>query len=220
MPTAYFADYYNIVEYLRTKPFARFSYPLDVDLTEIVERVIHGERVDVEPINKHKFPFIINNDRKCKGPDGEDEDVYLVLLIKSKIDNFDQRRMIRKTWAREWLIPYVKIRRVFLLGANVNDRNLQHRIGLEAQEFDDVIQQYFQDDHFNNTVKVMMGLQWAVNYCRTTRFLAFLDDDYYVNTYNLVTMLQKVRPTEAFDHIYGSIVQNSVPRRQKVRCTL
>ena len=82
LPTLYLAYHYNVWEYARTRPFAQFAYPLDVNMEEIVERVLHGERPGIDPVNAAKYPFIINNDRKCKGPDGEDEDVFLVFLIK------------------------------------------------------------------------------------------------------------------------------------------
>ena len=202
---------------MKSRPFSHFAYPLDADLHEVVERVMHGERAGHDPVNRNRFPFVINNDRKCKGPDGDDEDIFLVLLIKSQLRNFDQRRIIRKTWAREWLVPYVKIRRLFLLGtAGADDRQLQQRIGLEAQEFDDILQQYFEDSVGNNTAKVSMALQWTTNYCRSTRFVAVLEDDSFVNTYSVVTMLQKTKPTDAFDHVYGFIHQNAAPQRWQV----
>ena len=215
IPALYFTYYYNIIDYMRTRPFSYFKYPLDVDMEEIVKRVVNGEHVGVDPINNAKYPYIINVDRKCKNPDGEDEDVFLIFLIKSKLENFDQRRMIRKTWAREFQIPYIKICRVLSLGTKMGDRNMQHRIGLESQEYDDIVQQYFDDAYFNNTLKIMMGFQWAVNYCRTARYLAFVDDDYYINTNNVVKLLNTVKPTDVHDFIIGYIYENAMPMRFK-----
>ena len=205
---------------MKSRPFSEFAYPLNADLHEIVERSMHNERTGHDPVNRNRYPFVINNDRKCKGPDGEDEDIFMVLLIKSQLRNFDQRRIIRKTWAREWLIPYVKIRRLFLLGtSSADDRKTQQRIGLEAQEFDDILQQYFEDSVGNNTFKVSMGLQWVSNYCRSARYVAVLEDDCFVNTHSVVALLQKTKPTDAFDHIYGFIHQNSAPERHEVSFT-
>ena len=75
------------------------------------------------------------------------------------------------------------------------------------------MQQFFEDTYFNNTLKLMMGLQWSTNYCRTARFLAFVDDDYYVNTYALVTMLQRVKPSDVYNLIVGYIWQHAMPYR-------
>lgn len=215
VPTVYLIYYYNVWEYLRTKPFAYFTYPLEVDMEEVVGRVLRSEPTGIEPINNVKYPYIINLDRKCKTPDGDDEDIFLVFLIKSKLEHFDQRRMIRKTWAREFQISYIKIRRIFLLGAKFSDRNMQHRIGLESQEYDDILQQYFDDTYFNNTLKLMMGFHWAVNYCRTAKYLAFVDDDYFVNTHNLVNLLHTVKPTDVNNLLIGYIWENALPFRMK-----
>ena len=102
---------------------------------------------------------------------------------------------------------------MFLLGAKPGDRNIQHRVGLEAQEYDDILQQYFDDAFFNNTLKIMMGCQWVVNYCRTASYIGFMDDDYYVNTYSLLKVLHAVKPTDVHHVLVSYIWENSIPSR-------
>jgi len=55
------------------------------------------------------------------------------MLIKSRLENVDERRMVRRTWGREFGVTSVPVRRVFLLGVHATDKKLQHRIGLEQQ---------------------------------------------------------------------------------------
>ena len=213
LPTLYYGYIYNVWEYARTTPFSYFSYPLDVDLNSIVDSVLQGDQVQTQPINPSKYPYILNPDRKCKNEDGDDEDVFILFLIKSKIDNFDQRNIIRRTWAHEYLLPYLRIRRVFLLGTEPGDRKIQHRIGLEAQEYDDIVQQFFVDHYFNNTIKLQMGFQWATSYCRSAQYLAFIDDDYYVSTSNLVKTLKNIPEQKTMNTLFGYIWQHAMPYR-------
>ena len=81
--------------------------------------------------------------------DGNEESVYLLMLIKSQLENFDQRRMIRRTWGREFGITSVTVRRVFLLGVNSTDKKTQHRVGLEQQVRDSPVVPSYRDTCMN-----------------------------------------------------------------------
>ena len=208
--------HHDIWQYLMSLPFGLFHYPLDIDLIRLVDKISSSKGPQsVHPINEVKYPFVLNPDTKCRNEDGEPENIFLVLLIKSKLDNFEQRRMIRRTWGLETAIPYVQIRRLFLLGVDSHDKALQHRIGLEYQDYNDMMQQFFHDHYFNNTLKMMMGFQWAVHHCPGAQFVAFFDDDYYVNTYNLVRALQTMKPTQFTDTIVSYVWKNSAVLRDK-----
>lgn len=215
LPAVYLFHTYNVWEYARTTPFAYFKYPLEVDLNSIVDATLQGDQVQTRPINPSHYPYILNPDRKCKDSDGNEEDIFILFLIKSKLDNFEQRNMIRRTWAHEYLVPSARIRRVFLLGAKPSDKTLQHRIGLESQEYDDIVQQFYVDHYYNNTIKLMSGFHWASSYCRSAHYLAFLDDDYYVNTANLAKLFRNLPEQKTVNTIFGYIWQNAMPFRVK-----
>ena len=83
------------------------------------------------------------------------------------------------------------------------------------QDFGDIIQQFFEDSYFNNTLKLLMGFQWAVEYCSNARFLAVFDDDYFVNVKNVVTLLKTIKPTEFTNVVIGYVWNNAVPIRIK-----
>lgn len=130
----YHVYYYNVWEYLHTVPFIHFQHPLEVDMQAVVDNVLNNQPVGVAPLNnKRAFPYVLNADKKCKDDDGNEETVFLIILIKSQLENVEQRRMIRRTWGREFGVTSVTVRRVFLLGVHSTDKKLQHRIGLEQQ---------------------------------------------------------------------------------------
>jgi len=130
----YHVYYYNVWEYVHTVPFAYFSHPLEVDMESVVHNVLSQKPAGIAPLNnKRAFPFVLNSDKKCKDEDGNEESVFLIILIKSRLENFEQRRMIRRTWGREFGVASITVRRVFLLGVHAMDKKIQHRIGLEQQ---------------------------------------------------------------------------------------
>ena len=130
----YHVYYYNVWEYMNTVPFAYFHYPLETDMEAVVHNVLSQQPVAVAPLNnKRAFPYVLNADKKCKDEDGNEEPVFLMILIKSRLENFDQRRMIRRSWGREFGVTSVAVRRVFLLGVHSTDKKIQHRVGLEQQ---------------------------------------------------------------------------------------
>ena len=211
----YFMYNYNVWEYAMAVPFAYFQYPLDIDLKHVIDKVSRTEDPGVEPINSLRFPYIMNCEKKCRTDDGDIDNVYILFLIKSRLENTHQRQMIRRTWGNEFSIPKVIIRRVFLLGVEPKNKNVQHQIGLESRDYEDIVQQFFIDSYYNNTIKLLMGFQWATEYCAGAQFLVFLDDDYYVSPHNLVRLISQIPSTAFKNTIVGYIWQNAVPFRIK-----
>lgn len=211
----YYVYNFNVWEYAMTIPFAQFKYPLDVDMVRVVEKVFRGEDPGVEPINVLRFPYIMNCEKKCRTDEGDVDNVYVLFLIKSRLENVHQRQMIRRTWGNEFSIPKVKVRRVFLLGVDPKNKNVQHQIGLESRDYEDIVQQFFVDSYYNNTIKLLMGFQWATEYCAGAQFLVFVDDDYYVSPHNLVRLTSQIPSASYKNLIVGYIWQNAMPYRVK-----
>lgn len=137
MSIIYHIYFYNVWEYIHTVPFVYFRHPLEIDMEAVVQNVVNNKPAGVAPLNnKRSFPYVLNADKKCKDDDGNEEAVFLIILIKSRLENFEQRRMIRRTWGREFGITSVTVRRIFLLGVHAMDKKIQHRIGLEQQASD------------------------------------------------------------------------------------
>lgn len=105
-----------------------------------------------------EYKFIHTAPKTCqKAP-------FLLILIKSKIDNFKERLAVRKTWAQ--LDEYGIIKRVFLLGKPKPSHNkIAHKLNEEITIYGDIVQQDFYDGYFNNTIKTLMGIRWAIDYC-------------------------------------------------------
>ena len=177
---------------LRARDFyTEFFYPIEGNVPELAADLKAGHVPKIKPINKHDYTMVKKAKGKCLEEDGVHyHSLRLVYLVKSAINHFDRRAVIRKTWGFERRFSDVGIRTVFLLASRGQDAELQLAVENEAREHGDIVQGDFEDTYFNNTLKAMMGLRWAVEQCPTSRFYMFVDDDYYVSTRNVLRFLR------------------------------
>ncbi|KAI8497176.1 Separin [Branchiostoma belcheri] len=139
----------------------------------------------------HPYAFILNNPDKCKGG----EDVFILIIVSTKHLNHRQRYEIRQTWGKETNVPGVSIRVVFAVGL-VEDVAIQKALEHENKLHKDFIQADFMDNHRNRTLKTIMSLKWAVQFCPQARFVLKANDDAFVNIFSLVKFLKDLHVTK------------------------
>ena len=187
------ADYCGVFIKLKELDYeTKFAYPLEGNIELWVSQMKNGEKPSVEQANKHSYIITKGAKGKCLEEDGNHYvKLRLVYIVKSALENFERRKVIRRTWGYERRFSDVNIRTVFLLGRDP-DYNVekQLRIEEESKEFGDIVQGDFIDNYYNNTIKTMMGLRWAAEQCPTSRFYFFVDDDFYVSTRNALRFLR------------------------------
>ena len=187
-----------LLHYYAKDYFKEFTYPMEGDITQYMNEMKSGKDPSVDPINHHDYIMIKQAKGKCIMDDSEfkDKDIRVVYIVKSALDHFKRREVIRKTWGYEKRFSDVTIKTVFLLGSSETDTELMAKIKEESNKFSDIVQGNFIDSYYNNTIKTMMGLRWAAELCHQARFFAFFDDDYYVSTRNILRFL---RLLESYD---------------------
>lgn len=182
-------DYFGAFTHLFEKDFFKtFRYPIEGDIPYYVHQVRHGLPGSVTPLNTFNYTFLYSPKQKCK-----DQEPQVLFLVKSAMRNFKRRNAIRSSWGHERRFSDVTIRTVFVLGVSHEDsesvRHTQEQIDIEASNFEDIVQANFVDTYFNNTLKTMTAMRWAVENCQSAKFFTFVDDDYYVSTKNLLRYL-------------------------------
>lgn len=191
--------------------FDNFSYPYSGDVSTYVEQLKQGVRPQLEPINVYNQTFLYNNSKKCSSY----ESVRLVYIVKSAVSNFARRQAIRSTWGYERRFSDVIIKTVFVLGTtNSQDQHQQLVIQREIDKFKDIIQVDFIDSYFNNTIKTMNGMKWAVTYCSNADFYFFSDDDMYVSTKNVLRFLRY--PTRYPQYLEEPVISGVVTGGKKL----
>ncbi|XP_064016543.1 UDP-GlcNAc:betaGal beta-1,3-N-acetylglucosaminyltransferase 9 [Pogoniulus pusillus] len=161
--------------------------------------------------DKRNFNLLINQPKKCrKTPGGP----FLLIAIKSVVEDFDRREIVRKTWGREGLVNGEQVQRVFLLGTPKNRTVLETwetLIHQESQAYRDILLWDFMDTFFNLTLKEIHFLNWAAEFCHSVKFIFKGDADVFVNVENIVDFLRRRDPAQ--DLFVGDIIYNARPIR-------
>lgn len=183
-------DYFGILTHMFELDYYRlFNYPLEGDILQYSHRIKFHQEVEVKPINFYNFTFLEKCTHKCVEDGGSPITPKVMFIVKSGMPNFERRMAIRQSWGYEQRFTDVIIRTVFMLGVS-NNQELQKHIKTESMQYRDIVQSNFEDTYFNNTIKTMMGFRWAVEFCPTSKFYFFVDDDYYVSPKNVLRFIE------------------------------
>ncbi|CAM5092863.1 unnamed protein product [Natator depressus] len=161
--------------------------------------------------DNRNFDLLINQPKKClRTPGGP----FLLIAIKSVVEDFDRREIVRKTWGREGLVNGVQVQRVFLLGIPKNKTALatwEILVHQESLMYQDILLWDFLDTFFNLTLKEIHFLNWADEFCSSVKFIFKGDADVFVNVENIIDFLERHDPAE--DLFVGDIIYNAHPIR-------
>ncbi|XP_044759995.1 beta-1,3-galactosyltransferase brn-like [Coccinella septempunctata] len=158
-----------------------FDYPYSGNVKFLVDQMLNG--AEFTPSNFYYFKYKSNLSHICNSS------VKLLFLVKSDPEHYEQRNVIRWTWgSSKQLEGNVNIKTVFLIG----ERELgDDRLNTEFNTHNDILQGNFSDSYFNNTIKTMMGLKWAFEFCsKSTDYIMFVDDDYFVSAKNVLEFVK------------------------------
>ncbi|XP_033724785.1 beta-1,3-galactosyltransferase brn-like [Pecten maximus] len=172
-------------------PYSNFSYPLDIDLQSMYNEFRTTGRLShpVEAINPHNFSYL--HLQRCKLQ--PENNISLIILVKSAVVNIHLRNAIRSTWGN--VTRYRNINVVFMLGYNASKQSL---VDQEAYDYGDIVQESFLDAYMNNTYKTIMTFNWAVEYCDQANHLLFIDDDHYLVLRNLLQYIKELPPNSSY----------------------
>lgn len=162
-----------------------FVYPLETNISKCIFN-LHlnkSNQSTCTKINTLEYDLLLSNNNKCNTT------IHLLILVKSSLNHFDRRKIIRKTWGFENRFSEVLTRTVFILGKS-SDIDVQKRIQEEHEYYGDIVQYNFIDEYYNNTIKTMNAIKWASIHCNNSRFYFFSDDDMYVSVKNLLRFLK------------------------------
>ncbi|XP_060075493.1 beta-1,3-galactosyltransferase 5-like [Ylistrum balloti] len=183
------------------------TYPLNVNMRELINTYKSGKYVGPLKINKYPFDFVRKPTNLCE----KGQKVFLLFLIKSALRHFDRRQTIRQTWANPELCKRFGIRRLFLTGIMRGQNRYHEYLRNEILNYNDTLQINFFDMYYNNTWKTRGGIQWAVQECIQAEYVMVVDDDFYVASDLLVQLLNMAGKSQNF--YMGWLNRNPVPVR-------
>lgn len=130
----------------------------------------------------------------------------VTIFVISHVQNRERRRNIRTTWAKG-LNP----KPVFLVGLSA-DENVNLMARDEAKIYQDLIIENVFEDYKNLTLKTMFALKQFIRLSPEAKYFMKIDDDVFLNTFNLEPLLRKYRDCRG---IIGSKEPIRVPQRDK-----
>ncbi|XP_013773664.1 beta-1,3-galactosyltransferase 5-like [Limulus polyphemus] len=145
-------------------------------------RSVLSEPSPMELLHLKDFKFVYNSTKICR-----EKPPFILVLVHTAPNHFIHRKLIRNTWGSIRHIHNVTISIGFLLGET--DQRLQSRIRQEKDQHHDIIQGSFVDSYRNLSLKHIMGYKWATEFCPKATFILKLDDDVYVDTFQIVRFL-------------------------------
>ncbi|KAK4010368.1 hypothetical protein OUZ56_019514 [Daphnia magna] len=203
------------------------AYPGVDNYTQyVVTRLQLKPLPDVKPI-RPDFGPVFNNVKSFNYPieisSCREHNVHdlprLFVAVISAPSYFEKRDIIRQTWLRQLqtdsLVNLVGFG--FIIG-RTDDRDTQKKIESESSTYGDVLQMDMVDVYYNQTLKVVGLLNWINDHCSRVDFLLKVDDDVYVNTRNLATVVKNLDPAE--QSVYGTASDSIVRRDGKFEISL
>jgi hypothetical protein len=221
---------FGLFTHLLEKDIRNFKYAQNVDIHLAIQNIQNNHNKEhIVSINEINYDFLYKAENTC-----DNAMPYLVILVKSKITNFEQRNVIRDTWgAKAKSSQTFPTHVIFLIGvsehtdelSNTDESNvrsgrllktftLNKNLSDEYEKYGDLVQQNFHDTYFNNTLKALMGLKWIDVYCPDSKYYLFIDDDYYLNPNVLTKYLSEQITDVQYSNLYaGFVFENSSPMR-------
>lgn len=144
--------------------------------------------LNLEP--RKEFPqvphLLLHNPSLCQ----DIPDLRFILYVHSAPENAGRRELLRHTYANPRLFKNRRFQVIFLLGLP-KERGVQEEVKAEFDKHRDIVQGYFIDDYRNMTLKAVMGLHWIRNHCQHAAFAIKVDDDTFLNIFDMVSLLDQ-----------------------------
>lgn len=106
------------------------------------------------------------------------EIVFLLVMIASASWQFERRKIIRETWATQIGDGSKNLKYIFFIG-NDGKRDNVPKLADEFAQYGDIIEEDFQENYYNLTLKTIGQLKWATLYCPNMKYGLHIDDDVF-----------------------------------------
>ena len=109
--------------------------------------------------------------------------INFIFIVKSSAVHFKNRESIRKTWGY-----YTKT--YFVVGKSTN-QNITKQLQREIYQYSDLLQIDLIESYFGNIYKTLNAIRWVVDSNLSTKYVVFVDDDFFVNPIEIENVLKR-----------------------------
>lgn len=133
----------------------------------------------------------------------------LFIYIPVRPCNYDVRRVIRKTWIREF--NYKKVNYKFFMGKDViNNENIKK----EERYYHDIIQFDFINNYYNLTLLTLLSIEWIYKHVKKYDYVMKCDEDMIPNIYRIFRLIKSF-PKKEVPFLAGYKCRKSKVSRKK-----
>ena len=104
--------------------------------------------------------------------------VFLLVMIASASWQFERRKVIRETWATQLGDGSKNLKYIFFIGNDGKRENVA-KLADEFEQYGDIIEEDFQENYYNLTLKTIGQLKWATHFCPNMKYGLHIDDDVF-----------------------------------------
>ncbi len=158
---------------------------------------------------KYMTLYKINNSNFCGSNSGLDFDS--LIFVFNRVNDFNQRNAIRKTWAQNLNREESKTRFLFVLGSS-DSQSIQNKVLVEDFKYKDLIEWQFIDSYLNSSLKAIGILRWTLFNCINVRFIMKTDDDILINPSMFSQFISYISNSKKT--IYGLLAKGYKPLRE------
>ena len=193
-----------------------FDWPLYGNISILMSQLERGETPSIAPFKNHENSYLITNKNSCVSdvfgsylrkilPSEwisywltEVTYPYLLIMVKSEVQNVEQRNIIRQQWGNDTnSVKPFQTKTMFLIGSSTKS-SIQDDILKENDRYNDLIQVDVIENYYNVSFKTLMGLRWAYENCFNAKYFLFIDNDYYLSVKNLLLFLRNPSKYEEY----------------------
>lgn len=213
----FFSSTLLIIDYLAwgyttfwiAQPLHKFTWPLDIDLVDVVNNILENKHPDVEVINSYDDLNIKASPSQCAS------DIDVLFVIKSAYGNKERRNVIRSTWGNPKVSAAYnyKIKTIFIVGSS-DDQETNEKVLEESSFHKDIALFSFRDKYWNNIYKVFGEYEWVAANCNKSKHTFFADDDCFVCSLALFDSLKKTS-RYSFNHLSMGYLRERNPCNRK-----
>ena len=104
--------------------------------------------------------------------------------------NSNRRRLLRETYGNMDLLKPYNFKLIFLVGKS-EKAVINEDVRLEYLQYGDMVVVDFEDSLKYSTLKLVLGLDWVSKHCNRSPYFIKLNDDTFVNIFEIATLLDE-----------------------------
>jgi hypothetical protein len=168
-------------------------FSLLILVSYIVFRVTKHVGISMELLKQNKkllngpsIPNVVLHDPNLCGSGRLD----WIFIATSAVENYNRRMLLRKTYANTTLFNTIHFKLIIFVGKTVND-TLNENVHQEFHQYRDMVVGDFIDTFRTLSLKLIFGLKWISQYCNKMQYIIKVDDDAFVNIFEIRNLIQQ-----------------------------